>query len=70
MVIPRSSLEAEGRQYSMNTPKNAWKTMVAVWCNISKMRIVEDIKRFESLLDAIIEADGAGISDNDLRNGH
>ena len=54
----------------MNTPKNAWKTMVAVWCNISKMRIVEDIKRFESLLDAIIEADGAGISDNDLRNGH
>ena len=44
--------------------------MVAVWCNIFKKRTVEDIKRFESLLDAIIEADSADTSDYDLRNDH
>ena len=37
---------------------------------IPQKRAVDDIKRFESALDAIIAADGAYVSDKDLRNGH
>merc|ERR1719437_359275 len=54
----------------MDTPDNAWKTLVAAWGEIPQKRVVDDIKRFESALDAIIAADGAYVSDKDLRNGH
>ena len=47
----------------MDTPDNAWKTMDAAWDKISKKRIVDDIKRFESALDAIIAVGSAYVSD-------
>ena len=70
LVVSTTSLKAEGKHYSMDTPDNAWKTMVAAWGEIPQKRVVDDIKRFESALDAIIAADGAYVSDKDLRNGH
>ena len=70
LVVSTTSLKAEGKHYSMDTPDNAWKTMVAAWGEIPQKRVVDNIKRFESALDAIIAADGAYVSDKDLRNGH
>ena len=34
LVVSTTSLKAEGKHYSMDTPDNAWKTMVAAWGKI------------------------------------
>ena len=54
----------------MGTPDEAWKTMIAAWVLIPKQRIVDDIERFVSAVDSIIEAEGCYVSGMDLRNGH
>ncbi len=69
LVVGTASLEAEER-FTMATPDKAWTTMVAAWSMLSSDRIVADIDRFVPALDSIIAAEGAYVSDKDLRNGH
>ena len=57
LVVLTRSLELEGTHYLMDTPDNAWKTVIMVQHEISKKCAVDDIKRFESALNAFIEAD-------------
>ena len=54
----------------MGTPDEAWRTMVVVWDLVPTARIVEDIERFVTALEAIIAAKGTYVEDMDLRNGH
>ena len=53
----------ENNRYSMATPDLAWKTMVAAWDMVPAGWILADISRFATALDAIIEAEGAYVSD-------
>ena len=69
LVISTGKLE-KGEKYSMATPDEAWRTMVAAWELVETGRIVADVSRFTAALDAIIAAKGAYVSDYDLRNGH
>ena len=58
------------KRFSMGTPDEAWRTMVAAWDLVPEERIVEDVERFVTALEAIIAAKGAYVEDMDLRNGH
>ena len=69
LVVATASLEEEER-FTMATPDKAWTTMVAAWGMLKSDRIVQDIDRFVPALDSIIAAEGAYVSDKDLRNGH
>jgi hypothetical protein len=69
LVVSTAALSEEER-YSMATPNQAWRTMVAAWSQVPEKRILEDIDRFVAALDSIIAAKGAYVSDKDLRNGH
>ena len=60
----------EDEQYTMATPDKAWATMVAAWSMLKSERIMQDIDRFVPAIRSIIAADGAYVSDKDLRNGH
>ena len=68
LVVSTAALVEE--KYSMATPNEAWRTMVAAWTQVPEKRIVDDIDRFAVALGAIITAKGAYVSDCDLRNGH
>ena len=70
LVVPTTDLEEEGKQFSMGTPDNAWKKVVAAWDLVPKKRIVEDIERFIPALEAIVKVDGTYVSDKDLCNSH
>ena len=59
-----------GERYTMGTPDETWRTIVAAWSQLDAERIIQDVMRFSDVLDSIIEADGAYVSDKDLRNGH
>ena len=54
----------------MATPDKAWVTMVAAWSMLKSERIMQNIDRFVPAMCSIIAADGAYMSDKDLRNGH
>ena len=69
LVMTTAHLEKEKR-FSMGTPDEAWRTMVAAWDLVPEERIVEDVERFVTALEAIIAAKGAYVEDMDLRNGH
>ena len=69
LVMMTAALEKEKR-FSMGTPDEAWRTMVAAWDLVPEARIAEDIERFVTALEAIIAAKGAYVEDMDLRNGH
>ncbi len=69
LVVATAKMEGDAK-YSMATPDEAWRTMVAAWDLVPADRIVADILRFRTALDAIIAAKGAYVSDCDLRNGH
>ena len=56
--------------FLMVTPDLAWKTITAAWELVRPERIVDDIARFESALEAIIAAKGAYVEDFDLRVAH
>ena len=69
LVVYTSRLPA-GERFTMATPDEAWRTMVHAWTKLDPERIIADVMRFRHVLDKIIEADGAYVSDKDLRNGH
>ena len=69
LVVSTASLP-DDEKYSMGTPDKAWRTMVDAWTQVPEQRILQDIDRFGSALDAIIAAKGAYVEDCDLRNGH
>ena len=69
LVVTTKSL-GDGERFSMATPNLAWKTITAAWELVCPERIVDDIARFESALEAIIAAKGAYVEDFDLRVGH
>ena len=69
-LVTSTKHQDEDKRYSMITPDRAWRTMTAAWEQIPSKRIVEDIGRFTSALDAIIAAGGAYVEDMDLRDGH
>ena len=69
LVVGTALLEGDER-FTMATPNKAWTTMVAAWGMLKSDRIIQDIDRFVPALDAIIAAEGAYVSDKDLRNGH
>ena len=69
LVVSTASLP-DDEKYSMATPDRAWRTMVDAWTRVPEHRILQDIDRFRSALDAIIAAKGAYVEDADLRNGH
>jgi len=58
--------------YSMDTPDNAWRTMVDMWRSraITSTRIIQDIDKTVRAMDAIIAALGTIVEDYDCRNGH
>ena len=60
----------DGERFSMATPDLAWRTITAAWELVRPERIVEDIARFETALEAIIAAEGAYVDEYDLRVGH
>ncbi len=69
LVVATAKMEGEDK-FSMATPDEAWRTMVAAWDLVPAERILADMSRFTTALDAIIAANGAYVSDADLRNGH
>ena len=69
LVVATSNMEGDDR-YTMATPDEVWRTMVAAWDLIPEERIREDIGRFRSAVKAIIAAKGAYVKDCDLRDGH
>mgnify|MGYP007058521207 FL=1 len=69
MVVYRAKLPV-GKRYTMGTPDETWRTIVAAWSQLDAERIVQDVMRFSDVLDSIIAADGAYVADKDLRNGH
>lgn len=73
LVIATAHLREEGKPcYSIDTPDNAWATMVAAWELVPNNRIVADIRRFQMALEAILaaDADGSYVDDHDIRDGH
>ena len=62
--------DARGGREVHDGPNQAWKTMVATWELVPEERIVADVNRFVTALDAIIAAEGAYVSKFDLQNGH
>ncbi len=52
----------------MSTPDKARKTITHAWMQVPAHRIVADIGCFIVVLEAIIKAKGAYVSDHDLRN--
>ena len=69
LVVSTGRMEGEDR-YTMGTPDEAWRAMVEAWSLVPEERILEDIGRFKSALEAIVAAKGAYVKDCDLRNGH
>ena len=69
LVVSTAHMEGD-EKYTMATPDEVWRTMVAAWELIPEERIREDIGRFRSAVNAIVAADGAYVEDRDLRDGH
>ena len=69
-VVATGSMK-RGRRYSMGLPDEAWRTITSVWeTTPSSRRITQDIERFRTALDRIIEANGAYVEEYDCRHGH
>ena len=69
-LVVSTKEETSNAKYSMATPDATWQTMVDAWEFIPEARILQDIGRFRSALEAIIAADGCYVKELDLRNGH
>lgn len=69
-VVATAELPKETR-YSMATPDSAWRTMVAVWEMAPKEdRIIQDVDRFATAVERIINEEGAYVEELDRRHGH
>ena len=69
LVVSTANQSGDDR-YSMGTPDEAWRSMVAAWELILEARIRQDVGRFWSAIESIIAAGGAYVPELDLRNGH
>ena len=69
LVVSTKNEMGDGR-YSMAMPDETWETMVDVWELVPEARIMQDIWRFRSALEAIIAAKGCYVKEMDLRKGH
>jgi len=53
----------------MGTPAEAFRTMKRCWAMTLSLCIVQDVQKFELVVDRIIEAQGCLVKDENLRSG-